>query len=298
MPFTNLQSISDEYAAVVEQASASVVRVDARHRVAGTGIVWSADGIIVTADHVVEKEEGIEVLLANGNSAKAELIGRDPSTDVAALRVSGAAGLTVADWTEPAQLKAGHLCFALGKPWDNTAIVSSGIINAVGVGMRGHGRNGFVQSDVVMLPGFSGGPLVDASARVIGMNSSVLGRGVSLAIPVEVMRRVVNDLLKEGRVKRAYLGVGLQPVPLASSLSDKAGGQERGLMVLTIESGGPAEQSGLLPGDILLALNGTALSEIESLQKSLTPDRVGQNVKARVVRGGEVREVTVKVGSR
>ena len=298
MPLSDLQGLSDQFAAVVEKASQSVVRVDARHRVAGTGIVWSADGIVVTADHVVEKEEGIEVLLSNGKSAKAELIGRDPSTDVAALRLSGASGLSMANWTEPAQIKAGHLCFALGKPWDNTPIVSGGIINAVGVGIRGHGRNGFVQSDVVMLPGFSGGPLVDASARVIGMNSSVLGRGVSLAIPVEVMRRVVNDLLKEGRVKRAYLGVGLQPVPLAASLSDKAGGQDRALMILTVESGGPAEQSGLLPGDILLALDGTPLTEVEALQKSLSPERVGQSVKARVVRGGEVREVTVKVGSR
>ncbi len=297
MAFNNLQALSDEFAAVVEKASKSAVRVDARHRVAGTGIVWNSDGVIVTADHVVEREEGIEVLLPDGSRANAELIGRDPSTDVAALRIS-ASGLTTADWTEPAQLKAGHLAFAIGKPWDNTPIVSSGIINAVGVGMRGHGRNGFVQSDVVMLPGFSGGPLVDASARVIGMNSSVLGRGVSLAVPVEVMRRVVNDLLKEGKVKRAYLGVGLQPVPLASSLSQKAGGQERALMVLTIESGGPAEQSGLLPGDILLALDGNALQDIESLQRALTPDKVGQSAKAKVVRGGDVKDLTLKVGSR
>lgn len=297
MAFSNLQELSNEYAAIVAKASASAVRVDARHRVAGTGIVWSADGIIVTADHVVEREEGIEVLLPNGQSVKAELVGRDPSTDVAALRVS-ASGLNAADWTEPGELKAGHICFAVGKPWDNTPIVSGGIINAVGVGIRGHGRNGFVQSDVVMLPGFSGGPLVDASARVIGMNSSVLGRGVSLAVPVEVMRRVVSDLLKEGRVKRAYLGVGLQPVPLASSLSQKAGGQERALIVLTVEPGGPAEQSGLLPGDILLALDGKALEHIESLQRALTPDKVGQSVKAKVVRGGEVKEVSLKVGSR
>jgi S1-C subfamily serine protease len=298
MAFSNLQELSNEFAAIVEKASKSVVRVDARHRVAGTGIVWSADGVIVTADHVVEREEGIEVLLPDGNAAKAELIGRDPSTDVAALRVSAASGLTAADWTPPTELKAGHIAFAIGKPWDNTPITSGGIISAVGVGIRGHGRNGFVQSDVVMLPGFSGGPLVDASARVIGMNSSVLGRGVSLAVPVEAMRRVVGDLLKEGRVKRPYLGVGLQPVPLAQSLSAKAGGQERALMVLTVEGGGPAEQSGLLPGDILLSVNGNALNDIESLQKALSPDQVGKSVTAKVVRGGEVKDVSLKVGSR
>ena len=297
MAFNNLQALSDEFASLVEQISQSVVRVDARHRVAGTGIIWSADGVIVTADHVVEREEGIEVLLPTGVSAKAELIGRDPSTDVAALRVS-ASGLATANWLEPAQLKSGHIAFAVGKPWDNTPIVSGGIISAVGVGMRGHGRNGFVQSDVVMLPGFSGGPLVDASARVIGMNSSVLGRGVSLAIPVETMKRVVADLLKEGRVKRAYLGVGLQNVPLAESLSKKVGGQERGLMVLTLEGGGPAEQSGLLPGDILIALNDAPLQSVEDLQKTLTPQHVGQSVKAKVVRGGEVKEVSVKVGAK
>ena len=297
MAFSNLQALSNEFASLVEQVSKSVVRVDARHRIAGTGVVWSADGIIVTADHVVEREEGIEVLLPGGESVKAELVGRDPNTDVAALRVS-AAGLAAADWTPPAELKAGHLAFAVGKPWDNTPIVSGGIISAVGIGIRGHGRNGFVQSYIVMLPGFSGGPLVDASARVIGMNSSVLGRGVSLAVPVETMKRVVADLLKEGRVKRPYLGVGLQVVPLASSLSAKAGGQERALMILTIESGGPAEQSGLLPGDILLALGGHALQDIHDLQKALVPDKVGQSVKITAVRGGELKEFSVKVGSK
>src|SRR5512143_3321838 len=244
MAFSNLQALSNEYAALVEQVSKSVVRVDARHRLAGTGVVWSTDGVIVTADHVVEREEGIEVFTPGGETTKAELVGRDPGTDVAVLRAA-AKGLVAADWTPPGELKAGHLAFALGKPWDNTPIVSGGIISAIGVGIRGHGRNGFVQSDVVMLPGFSGGPLVDAGGRVIGMNSSVLGRGVSLAVPVETMKRVIADLLKEGRVRRPYLGVGLQVVPLASSLSAKAGGQERALMVLTIESGGPAEQSGL-----------------------------------------------------
>jgi S1-C subfamily serine protease len=297
MAFPNLQALSDEFARLVAEISASVVRVDARHRMAGTGIVWSADGIIVTADHVVEREEGIEATLPDGNRVKAELVGRDPSTDVAVLRVS-ASGLTPANWLEPAQLKAGHLAFAVGKPWDNTPVVSGGIISAVGIGLRGHGRNGFVQSDVVMLPGFSGGPLVDASGRVIGMNSSVLGRGVSLAIQVETMRRVVNDLLKEGRVKRPYLGVGLQNVPLAESLSQKVGGQERALMVLTIESGGPAEQSGLLPGDILIALENAPLQTIEDLQKQLTPAQVGQSVKVKIVRGGDVREVSVKVGAK
>ena len=297
MAFGSLQELSNEYAAIVEKASKSAVRIDARHRVAGTGIVWSADGVIVTADHVVEREEGIEVLLPNGESVKAEIIGRDPSTDVAALRVS-ATGLTAADWTPPAELKAGHIAFAVGKPYDNIPIVSGGIINAVGVGIRGQGRNGFVQSDVVMLPGFSGGPLVDASGRVIGMNSSVLGHGVSLAVPVETMRRVVSELLKDGRVKRPYLGVGLQPVPLASSLSAKAGGQERALMVLTVEAGGPAEQSGLLPGDILLSVGGSALHDVESLQKSLSADKVGQTVSAKVVRGGELKDISIKVGSK
>jgi S1-C subfamily serine protease len=301
MAFQNLQALSDEFAALVEVVSKSVVRVDARHRMAGTGIVWSADGIIVTADHVVEREEGIEIMLPDGNRVKAELVGRDPSTDVAVLRVDkGAvtAPLQTANWLEPAQLKAGHLAFAVGKPWDNTPVVSGGLISAVGIGLRGQGRNGFVQSDVVMLPGFSGGPLVDASGRIIGMNSSVLGRGVSLAIQVETMRRVVNDLLKEGRVKRPYLGVGLQNVPLAESLSKKVGGQERGLMVLTLESGGPAEQSSLLPGDILIAIDDAQLQSVEDLQKHLTPTHVGQSVKVKIVRGGEVKEVGVKVGSK
>lgn len=295
----NLQDYSNELAQVVELVSKSVVRVDARHRVAGTGIAWSNDGVILTADHVVEREENIHVTLGDGSELAAELVGRDPATDIAALRVKGVS-LTPVALAPLAGLRVGHLVIAVGKPWDNEIVVSAGVVSSLSRGrQRGPFRDGLVQTDAVMLPGFSGGPLVDASGRIVGMNSSVLGRGASLAIPHETAARVVSQLLKEGRVKRGYLGVGVQTVPIAESLAQKLGlKQEAGQMILTIESGAPAEKAGLLPGDILVALNGDSLEHTHELHRWLAADRADQSVKAQVIRGGELQALTVTIGTR
>lgn len=295
----NLQEYSDQLASVVEQVSKSVVRVDARHRVAGTGIAWSNDGVILTADHVVEREENIRVTLGDGSEHDAELAGRDPATDIAALRVKGVT-LAPASLAPLSSLRLGNLVIAVGKPWDNEIVVSAGVVSSLGRGKRrGPFRDGLVQTDAVMLPGFSGGPLVDASGRVVGMNSSVLGRGASLAIPHETAARVMNELLKEGHVKRGYLGIGVQTVPIAEALAQKMGlKQESGQMILTIEAGAPAEKSGILPGDILVALNGDTLEHTHELHRWLAQDRANQTVQARLIRGGELKEINVTIGSR
>lgn len=302
MALENLQAYSDELAAIVAQVTRSVVRVEARERVAGSGVVWTSEGAIVTADHVVEREENIRVVM-DGTTYNAELAGRDPTTDLAVLRVQ-AANLIPARVADGKSLKQGNLVFAVGRPWGSEAIVSAGIVSALGkfgqiAGWGGQFKEGLIHTDVTLYPGFSGGPLADASGRVAGINSSVLGRDLSLAIPAETVSRIAEQLLTKGRIERGYLGVGVQKIPLQTSLAQKLGlSQDTGLMILQVEPGTNAEKAGLLAGDILIGLNGTAIARVRELNRWLAGENGGREVKAKVIRGGEIKEFPITVGVR
>lgn len=297
----DLQAYSDQLAAVVAQVTRSVVRVEARQRIAGTGVVWNVEGAIVTADHVVEREENIRVVF-DGKVLEAELAGRDPATDLAVLKVKSDGMLIPAQIGEAKTLKPGHLVFAVGRPWGEEPIVSAGIVSAIGRLGRdnawGHPfREGLIHTDLTLYPGFSGGPLADAGGRVVGINSSVIGRDLSVAIPSETVARVAEQLLKEGRVKRGYLGIGVQKIPLLASLVKKLGlSQETGLLIVMVEAGTNAEKAGLLPGDILIALNGTPIARVRELHRWLANESGGRQVEARVIRGGELRRIPITVG--
>lgn len=302
MSLANLQTYSDELANVVAQVTRSVVRVEARQRIAGSGVVWSSDGAIVTADHVVEREENIRVVF-NGSVYEAELAGRDPTSDLAVLKIK-ANDLQPAQVADSKSLRQGNLVFAVGRPWGAEAIVSGGIVSALGKFGRGSGwaapfQDGLIHSDVTLYPGFSGGPLADASGRVVGINSSVLGRDLSLAIPSETVARIAEQLLKSGRIPRGYLGIGVQKIPLQQSLTQKLGlNQETGLMILQVEPDTNAEKAGLLPGDILVGLNGTTIARVRELNRWLANEAGGRDVKAKIIRGGELKELAVTVGTR
>lgn len=301
MALENLQAYSDELAAMVAGVARSVVRVEARQRVAGTGIVWAAEGAIVTADHVVEREENIRVSV-DGQTFEAELAGRDPTTDIAVLKIK-ASNLVPAQFGDSKALKQGNLVFAVGRPWGDEAIVSSGIVSALGkfgrMGLSPQFKDGLIHSDVTLYPGFSGGPLADASGRVVGMNTSVIGRDMSLAIPVETVARIAEQLLTKGRIERGYLGVGVQKIPMQQALRDKLNlAQETGLMFLQVEPGTNAEKAGLLPGDILVGLNGTTIARIRELNRWLANETGGREVVAKVIRGGELMQVPITVGMR
>lgn len=302
MALENLQAYSDQLAAMVAHVTRSVVRVEARQRVAGTGIVWTSEGAIVTADHVVEREENIRVAL-DGAQYDAELVGRDPTTDLAVLKIS-APNLIPAQVADSKSLKQGNLVFAVGRPWGEEAIVSGGIVSALGNFGRHNGwgsqfKEGLIHSDVTLYPGFSGGPLADASGRVVGMNSSVLGRDLSLAIPSETVARIAEQLLTKGRIERGYLGIGVQKIPLQASLAQKLNlSQETGLMILQVEAGTPAEKAGLLPGDMLVGLNGSTIARVRELNCWLAGESGGRQVNARIIRGGELKELPITVGVR
>mgnify|MGYP001606506307 CR=1 FL=1 len=291
---TESQKLSDSLAAAVEKAAQSVVSVDARHHVPASGVVWSAEGEILTADHVIQNDDHILVSLPDGKTHKAALLGRDPGSDLALLKIE-LKGLSLPEFSD--DVKVGHLVFAVGRP-DS---VQAALGNVVAVGGPVHGRrrhfDAYIQSELTMYPGFSGGPLVDASGRVVGLNSSALARGASLAIPVSVARTIAEALRRDGRVKRGFLGVGTQPVALSDEMAAKVG-QRTGLMVIGVEKNSPAAAGGMLQGDVIVSLAEHAIAEIEDLQAALGPDTVGKSVTAKVVRGGELKELKVTVGVR
>jgi S1-C subfamily serine protease len=293
-----LEQVSNDLAAAVERAGASLVRVDARRRFPASGIVWSSDGVIVTAHHVIKREEGITIGLADGRVVAAALVARDPSTDVAVLRAE-ASDLTPPAWADDAALRVGQLALAVGRP-DKSLQASLGVISVLEGAWRspaGGQIERYVQSDLTMYPGFSGGALVNAAGEMIGMNTSALLRGASLTIPAATLRRVVESLLSHGRVRRGYLGIGSQPVRLPDALANELG-QETGLLLVSVEPDSPAGRAGLLLGDTIVGLAGERVRHLDDLQALLGGDRVGQTVTVRFVRGGSVEEREITIGER
>jgi len=297
---TALKQLSDNLADAVEQAGAWTVTVNARRRFPATGIVFSEDGLIVTANHVVEFDEEITVGLSDGRTIDAKLVGRDPGSDLALLKIE-AEGLTLPPraTSEP---RAGNLALAIGRPGPSGPMASFGVISVVGPFGRRSGRDqtdDFIRADVAMLPGFSGGPLVDAGGQLLGLNSSHFGRGGGLTITTAVIDRVISSLKTHGKIRRGFLGIGAQAVPIPASLASAAGtSQESGLVIVSIESGGPAETSGVLIGDIILSINDRAVGSVEELQDVLSDDLVGQTANLNLIRGGNAHSVTVTVAER
>ena len=293
-----MMEISNGMAEAVNMADPCVVRVEGRRRVPATGIVWSADGVIVTANHVVRHDEGIVVGLADGRSVSATLVGRDHSTDIAVLRV-GEDGLSALVEANKQELGVGNLVLALGRP-GKTVQATLGIVSALGDSWqtRMGGRiDRYLQTDVLMYPGFSGGPLVDGNGRLLGMNTSGIMGGVSLAIPTQTLSRVADALLTHGRIKRGYLGVSTQKVLLPEALQESLG-QKTGLLIISTESNSPAAIGGLMLGDTIVGVAGEKVHSHDDLLAQLTGDVVGTAVAVSIVRGGETQIVEVTVGEK
>jgi S1-C subfamily serine protease len=295
---TVLETLSNDLASAVSAAGQSIVRVEARRRQSATGIVWSADGLIITAHHVVERDDNIRVGLPNGTTVNAALVGRDPTTDIAILRAE-ASGLTPANWAALDSVKVGHLVLAVGRPEANLQ-ATLGVISALDSAWRtgaGGTIDAFIQTDVVMYPGFSGGPLVSAGGQMIGMNSSALMRDTPIALPAVTLQRVAAALLTHGKVRRGFLGVSAQPVRLPEAIASQVG-QETGLMLMAVEPGSPADSGGLVMGDTMLALDGEKVHHMDDLLALLNGDRVGKTVPVLVLRGGQQQTLNVTVGER
>lgn len=290
---TVLPDLLDALADAVASAADGLVRVEGRDPLPATGIIWDAEGLIVTSHHVLERDENIKVGFQDGESVAAELVGRDPSTDLALLRTSKQ-GLKAPEWADPENLRVGHFALSLGRPGANVR-ATMGIISALGKAWRtpaGGPVDRYLQTDTVMYPGFSGGPLVDAQGRFIGLNTSALVRGVSITVPAPTLERVVRDLQEHGSVRRDYLGVGAQPTRLPAAVAKELD-QETGLLLVSVEPDSAAEKGGLFLGDTLVALGGSPLRHMDDLFNGLDGDRIGNSVTVRILRGGELVELTV-----
>ena len=290
--------LSDLTQNAAETAGRAVVRVEGRRRGPSSGIAWSADGVVVAAHHNVEWDEGITVGWADGSTATANVIGRDPTTDVAVLRAP-ATGVAVPDWVAEVP-KVGRLVLALTRP-GRTVRASLGVVHAVGDEWRtssGGRVDRYVQTDIGLQPGFSGSLLADFDGRAIGMNNAGLVRGTSLVLPPATLRRVVEALVAHGQVRRGFIGVGTIPVALPAAQQKTAGGQTRGLLVTSVADESGAARAGLMLGDVLVSAGAQPLASPADLLPLLEEDRIGQAVALRVLRGGEPRDLSVTIGSR
>jgi len=292
-----IETLSGELAAVVEANGASVVRVEGRPRGASSGVVWSAEGVIVASHHAVDVEEEVPIGLADGRTVQAKVVGRDPGRDLVVLRAE-AQGLVPARWAS-SEARVGRLVLGLSRP-GRAIRAQLGIVSASAGPWRapsGGRLERYLESDLRLHPGFSGGLLVGADGAALGANTAGLLRGTSLAVPAETVRRVVEAVLARGRVRRGYLGIGTQPVALTPDLRGRLG-QPSALIVLSVQPESPAARAGLLLGDVLLKAGGDPLTHPSALLPSLDEERVGQEVSLEVLRAGQGLSLPVVVGER
>ena len=299
-PKNMLNALSHDLAHVVEQVSPSVVAVNARRHLSSSGVYWR-DGIIVTAAHTIRRTDDISVILASGQSVVATLAGVDPSTDLAVLKIDNPE-LSPPLFGDSSQLKVGHVVLAVGRGVQrglNATLGILGVLSGSWRTWRGGLIDQFIGLDLVLHPGAAGGPLTDSHGRVLGINTLGLSRSMALTIPVSTVNRVVTHLLEKGHMGLGYLGLGMRPIPLPENLKSTLNlSADSGLIVVTVEPDGPGSKAGVLFGDVIVALEGTAVSNIRDLQAFLEPESVGKTIPVSIIRGGKPIEINVTIGER
>lgn len=283
-----LEAFSDQLAETVGRAAKSVVAVHARPRFSSSGVVWRPS-IVVSAEHTIREEE-ITVSVPDGSVVPATLVGTDPGTDLAVLRVDGPVGEAIPRAGTP---KAGSLALAIGRSKDSGPNATMGIISAVSGEWRtwrGGRLDHYIRLDLTLYPGSSGGAIVNLHGEALGIGTSALSRIAGLAIPATTVDRVVDEILAKGRVARGYVGVGVQPVQLPD--------HQKGLLAVTVEPNGPAAKAGAVIGDVLLRLGGIAVSDIDELQAAIEKHGVGARVAVDVLRGGAPHAFDLVIGER
>ncbi|MBD5607205.1 MAG: serine protease [Candidatus Eremiobacteraeota bacterium] len=277
----------------------SVVYVDAHPRRDASGIVWD-EHHIVTVDHAIEREDEIDVLLADGATARASLVGRDATTDVALLHTDTT--LVPARRADSKDLGVGTIVLAVGRDEDGAPGASFGVVSSLDGPWRtwrGGDVDRFIRPDLNLYPSFSGGPLVDVTGAVVGMNTWGLSRRMALTLPLATIERVVAQLQSGGKIARGYLGIAMQEVRLPESLRRRHEiAQRSGAIVVDVAPEGPADKAGVLIGDVLLELGGKTVEDSDDVAAALGAAAIGTQQPLRILRGGEARTVTVTVGER
>jgi S1-C subfamily serine protease len=291
--------LSAELAEAGERAGNSVVCVQSRHHHPASAVVWQK-GVVVTASHALSRGE-VTVIDPQGKALAAEVAGSDPSTDLAVLKLPEA-NLPQASIGDAQGLKIGHLVLALGRTRRGNLVSSSGVISGL-MGpwrtWRGGEIDQFVRPDLMLYPGFSGGPLLDSSEHVLGINTSGLRRGLPITVPASTVSRVVQELVEKGHIARPYLGLAMQAVALPAELRNKLNlAGSSGALIMHVEPDGPAAKAGILLGDILTAMRAKPIEDSHDIQIELGRARVGESVAASLIRGGERLELHIELGER
>jgi S1-C subfamily serine protease len=294
---------------VVERVGPAVISVRRTGRVrdvydgAGSGVIVSSDGYALTNHHVVKGAGRVEGVLHDGRVVSAEIVGVDPDTDLALLRLQGH-GHVAAHLGDSDGLKVGELAIAIGNPLGLQATVTAGVVSAVRRTLRGEaGRliEDVIQTDAALNPGNSGGALVNASGQVIGVNTAIIGgaQGLCFAVPINTAKRVIPELMREGRVVRGWFGIGGQTQGLSKALARRLGLQtESGVLVVAVSVGGPAETAGLKPGDVVLSIDGSETQSVDAIHRVLTRETIGRSLSLSVLRDGGLIKLDLKVSAR
>jgi S1-C subfamily serine protease len=307
----------DEYSRavtrVVDAVAPSVVSIGVTHgnreqrsrgaEATGSGFIFAADGLILTNSHVVEGARRVDVTLPDGQDCTADVVGHDPDTDLAVVRIT-ADDLTAAALGDSAGLRPGQLVVAIGNPYGFQHTVTAGVVSALGRSLRS--RSGrliehVIQTDAALNPGNSGGPLVASDGRVVGVNTAIIagGQGLSFAVPINTAMLVVPALLRDGRVRRGYLGIAGQTVPLLRRVTRfHRLAQDSAVLVTSVESGAPADRAGVRDGDLVVSLDDTIIESLDDLHRALTDERIGLGARLGLLRGTERLQILVHIDER
>jgi S1-C subfamily serine protease len=299
MSKTVLVELSDALADAAEIAGKSTVLVNARRRMPASGIVYDRD-LVLTAEHVLEKDEDISVVLGDGTEIAAKIAGRDAGTDLAVLKLERAVETVAEITTSPARL--GQIALALARPTRDGIEASLGTVSALGGPVR-TGRGGmlerYIRTDSISYPGFSGGPLVAADGTILGLNTSGLSNGPAIAVPADIAWNIAETLAKHGQIKRGYLGIRSQTVDIPNKSQEALKRkQATGLLVMSVENNSPASNGGLIVGDILVAVAGNPVIHHDELFARLNGDVVSKSTPLEILRGGQPQTLNVVIGER
>ncbi len=303
-----LDAYSQAVIAVVEKVSPAVVNIDVHRQLRGrrrnnqsvaqevrgngSGFIFTQDGYILTNSHVVHNATGLEVTLADGRHFPAELVGDDPETDIAVIRIH-APNLVAAKLGDSQSLKAGQVAIAIGNPYGFQTTVTTGVVSALGRSFRARsGRliDNIIQTDAALNPGNSGGPLVTSHGEVIGINTAVImsAQGICFAVPINTAKTILTPLIKNGFIQRGYIGIGGQNVPLPRrTVLFHELSVESGVLIISIEEDSPAQNAGLVEGDVIVGMNNQPIASIDDLHKLLTHEQVGMRSQLTIIRGND-----------
>ncbi|MBC8102295.1 MAG: trypsin-like peptidase domain-containing protein [Cytophagales bacterium] len=322
VPLPNVATVGDDelmdaysraVIAAAERVSPSVVNIEARSGRSdgssgnaqsggsggsGSGFLITPDGFLLTNSHVVHGAKRLLVTLFDGRALRADLVGEDPYTDLAVLRVDSPSALPTITLGDSQKVRVGQLAIAIGNPLGFQTSVTAGVVSALGRSLRsGSGRliDDVLQTDAALNPGNSGGPLVTSRGEVIGVNTAVIlpAQGICFAISSATAQWVASRLIRDGRVRRSYIGVGGQNVVLPRRMQLLHSAQETAVLVASVEPGSPASRAGIQEGDLILALGGIPIGGIDDLHRQLTEERLGVAAPVTILRRGERRELSI-----